>query len=139
MTAVIDRILDPYLPEEQVQEYIFEDVDLGGESWNYRLFWNDRAERWQLDVWTSELGDDGKPTKAVYGTRAVPAYPLNFNHTGRIPPDGAMVLIDTADPSSRDQCTYDGLGHRWQLAWVIDDGVEEPDESIYVITVPTPP
>lgn len=136
MAYVVDRILDPYLPEEQVQEYIFEDVDLGGESWNYRLFWNDRAERWQLDVWTSELGDDGKPAKAVYGTRVVPNWPLNANHTGRIPTGGAMVLLDTGDPAAREQCTYDGLGHRWQLAWLVDDGVEEPDESIYEITVP---
>lgn len=135
MAYVVDRILDPYLPGEQVQEYIFEDVDLGGESWNYRVFWNDRAERWQLDIYTSEVGDDGKPSKAVYGTRVVPNWPLNANHTGRIPAGGVMVLLDTGDPKARDQCTYEGLGHRWQLAWLIDDGTDEPDESIYVITV----
>lgn len=136
MAFVPEIWLDPIQPDEQVQEYVYEDIDLGGESWNYRIFWNDRAERWQLDVYTSELGDDGKPVKAVYNTRMVPNYPLNANHTGRIPTGGVMVLLDTGDPVAREQCTYEGLGHRWEFCWLVDDGTDEPTESIYEITVP---
>ena len=116
MTLSIDKILDPFEPEVQVPEYIFEDVDLGGESWNYRLFWNDRAERWQIDVYNS----DG--TKRVNGTRLVPNYFLNWRHTGRIPENGGLMLLDNGDPDGGDPCTYDELGFRWTLAWIVDDG-----------------
>jgi len=136
MTYRVDILLDPIEPDDRTQEYLFEDVDLGGESWNYRLFWNDRSERWQIDVYTSELGDDGRPVKAVYGTKLVPAYPINFNHTGNIPTGGLLVLLDTSDPDAREQCTYDGLGYRWLLAWLVDDGTTVPSTRPWVITVP---
>lgn len=130
MTQIIDRYLDPIEPEEQVPEYVYEDLDLGGVSWNYRLLWNDRAERWQLDVYTS----DGE--KRINGTRLVPNYALNYAHTGRRPEGGYMVLLDTGDPEAREQCTYDGLGHRWKLCWLVDDGTDVPPVRPWTITVP---
>ena len=130
MTYIIDKVLDPIEPVEQVPEYIFEDVDLAGVSWNYRLHWNDRAERWSLDVYDS----DG--TKEINGKRLVPNYPLNWAHTGRRPEGGYMMLHDTGDPEARDQCTYEGLGHRWQLVWIIEDGLNPDPARPWTITVP---
>jgi hypothetical protein len=130
MTLVIDTILDPLEPLEQVPEYIFEDIDLGGVSWNYRLRWNDRAERWTIDVYSS----DGE--KAIYGKRLVPNYPLFWANTGRRPEGGYLMLYDTGDASAAEQCTYDGLGHRWQLVWLVDDGTDAPADRPWTITVP---
>ncbi len=111
-------------------------MDLGGESWNYRIFWNDRSERWQLDIWTSDEDSAGNPLKSVYGTKMVPNYPLNATHTGRIPEDGFMMLLDTGDPEAREQCTYDGLGFRWRFSWVAWDGLDDPEDRNWSITVP---
>lgn len=130
MTLEIDKYLDPVDPDDHVPEYVYEDLDLGGVSWNYRIFWNDRAERWNLDVWTS----DG--TKAIYGKRLVPNYPLNWAHTGRRPEGGYMMLLDTGDPDGTDQCTYEGLGNRWRLCWLVDDGVDTTAARPWTITVP---
>lgn len=130
MAFIIDKILDPFEPEEQVPEYIFEDIDLGGVSWNYRLVWNDRAERWTMDIYDS----DG--TKRVNGKRMVPNYPLFWAQTGRRPEGGYLMLLDTGDPTGREQCTYDGLGHRWQLVWLVDDGTDVAPDRPWSITVP---
>jgi hypothetical protein len=128
MTLQIDRYLDPLEPVDLAREYIYNDVDLAGVAWNYRLHWNDRAERWQLDVWTT----DG--TKAIYGKRLVPNYPLLWAHTGRRPEGGDLVLIDTGDSTGAEQCTFDGLGWRWKLAWIVDDGVAAVSTRPWVIT-----
>ena len=133
MTLELDKYLDPVEPLEQVREYVYEDIDLAGESWNYRLLWNDRAERWSIDVYDSEEGD---AQRRVNGTRLVPNYPINWTHTGRIPTGGFIVLLDTADDTAKDPCTYDGLGHRWKLCWVSDDGVAADDDRPWTITVP---
>ncbi len=130
MTLQINRYLDPVDPDDQVPEYVYEDVDLGGVSWNYRLRWNDRAERWVLDVYNS----DG--TKAIYGKRLVPNYPFNWAHTGRKPEGGVMMLLDTGDPDATDACTYEGLGNRWKLCWLVDDGEDATAARPWTITVP---
>jgi hypothetical protein len=130
MTLQIDRYLDPVEPEETVPDYVFEDIDLEGVSWNYRLYWNDRAERWHIDVWTS---DD---SKAIYGKRLVPNYPLFWANTGRRPEGGYLILLDTGDPDATDQCTYEGLGHQWKLCWLVDDGVDTSTPENWTITVP---
>ena len=130
MTLQIDKILDPAAPEENSPEMLFEDVDLAGVSWNYRLRWNDRAERWILDVYTS----DG--TKRINGKRLVPNYLLNQFHTGRRPEGGYMLLLDTGDPDGNEACTFDGLGNRWKLCWLVDDGVDTTPDRPWSITVP---
>lgn len=130
MTLIIDKILDPFEPVEAVREWVFEDLDLGGVSWNYRLHWNDRAERWGIDVYD----DDG--TKAIYGKRLVPNYPLFWANTGRRPEGGYLMLLDTGDPEAREQCTYEGLGYRWQLVWLVDDGIDTTPARPWSITVP---
>jgi hypothetical protein len=130
MAYIIDTILDPLEPIEQVREYVFEDIDLGGVSWNYRLHWNDRAERWHIDVYTS----DG--TKAIHGKRLVPNFPLFFGNTGRRPEGGFLMLYDTGDVHAREQCTYEGLGHRWQLLWMVSDGEDDTPDRPWAITVP---
>lgn len=130
MTLIVDRYLDPIEPDEQVGEYVYEDIDLAGVSWNYRLFWNDRAERWQMDVWTTDL------SKEIRGKRLVPNYPLFWAHTGRRPVGGYLMLVDTSDQSAGDACTYDGLGWRWKLCWLTDDGVTVASTRPWTITVP---
>ncbi len=130
MALIIDKVLDPVDPDENVPEYLFEDIDLGGESWNYRLRWNDRAERWTIDVYSS----DG--TKAIYGKRLVPNYLLNWAHTGRRPEGGVMMLLDTGDPEADEACTFDGLGNRWKLVWLVDDGLTPAATRPWTITVP---
>lgn len=130
MTLIIDKILDPFEPVEAVREWIFEDVDLAGVSWNYRLIWNDRAERWDIDVYDS----DG--VKAIRGKRLVPNYPLFWANTGRRPEGGYLMLHDTGDPEAREQCTYEGLGYRWQLVWLVDDGLDAAVVRPWSITVP---
>lgn len=130
MTLIIDKVLDPIEPAQQVPEWIFEDVDLGGVSWNYRLYWNDRAERWNIDVYDSE------GVKAVRGKRLVPNYPLFWAQTGRRPEGGFLMLLDSGDPDARDQCTYDELGFRWQLIWLVDDGLDTDPVRPWTITVP---
>lgn len=130
MTLFIDKVLDPFEPVEAVPEWIFEDVDLGGVSWNYRIYWNDRAERYVIDVYDS----DG--IKAIRGKRLVPNYPLFWAHTGRRPEGGFLMLYDTGDPAAREQCTYEGLGYRWQLVWLVDDGEDTTPARPWSITVP---
>jgi hypothetical protein len=130
MALIIDKILDPVEPAEAVREWIFEDIDLGGVSWNYRLYWNERAERWNIDVYSS---DD---TKAIRGKRLVPNYPLFWANTGRRPEGGYLMLQDTGDPEAREQCTYDELGFRWQLVWLVDDGLDAAEDRPWTITVP---
>ncbi len=130
MTLIIDKVLDPFEPVEAVREWIFEDLDLGGVSWTYRLHWNDRAERWSIDVYT----DDGE--KAIYGKRLVPNYPLFWANTGRRPEGGYLMLHDTGDPEAREQCTYEGLGYRWQLVWLVDDGLDADPVRPWTITAP---
>lgn len=125
-----EKVLDPYLPEEQVPEYEYNEVDLAGVAWNYRLFWNNRSERWQIDLWTS----DGE--KAVYGEKLVPNYPIAWAHTGRNPVGGRVMLWDTGDPDAREQCTYEGLGHRWLLVWAVDDGTDVDTPRPWSITLP---
>jgi hypothetical protein len=129
MALVLEKYLDPVEPDEQVREYIYEDVDLGGVSWNYRLLWNDRSERWQIYVWSS----DG--TKEINGVKVVPNYLLMQFQTGRRPENGYIMLLDTSDVEARDQCTYEGLGHRWKLCWVTWTEEEEEDRP-WSITVP---
>jgi len=130
MTLEIDKYLDPIEPADVVPLYEYEDVDLSGASWNYRLHWNERAERWHIDIWNS----DG--SKAIYGKRLVPNYPLFWANTGRRPEGGVLMLIDTGDPTGGEQCTYDEIGHRWKLAWVVDDGTESASTDPWTITVP---
>lgn len=129
MSWNLDKYLDPVDPAEAVRSYIYEDIDLGGVSWNYRLLWNDRAERWTIDIWTS---DD---EKAIYGKRLVPNYALFWANTGRRPEGGFIYLLDTGDPDGAEQCTYEGLGNRWKLCWFVDGGADPSTES-YTITVP---
>jgi hypothetical protein len=129
MALVLEKYLDPVEPDEQVREYIYEDVDLGGVSWNYRLLWNDRSERWQIYVWSS----DGE--KEINGVKVVPNYLLMQFQTGRRPENGYIMLLDTSDVEARDQCTYDGLGHRWKLCWVTWTEEAEEDRP-WSITVP---
>jgi hypothetical protein len=139
MAYALESYLDPVEPEEQVPEYILEDVDLGGESWNYRLFWNDRSDRWQIDFWptlTEELAEGVTDKGGVTGKRLVPNYPIGWAHTGRIPPNGFIMLLDTGDSSAAEQCTYEGLGHRWKLCWIADDGVPVVTTNPWTITVP---
>ena len=136
MTYQIDSYLDPVEPVEQVPEYVYEDVDLGGVSWNYRLFWNDRAEYWQLDLWTSDVDEDGDPVSAIYGVRVVQMYPLCWANTGRRPLGGYLILVDEGDATGREPCTYDGLGWRWKLCWAVDDGLDEATVRPWTITVP---
>lgn len=133
MAFELEKYLDPVEPVEQVREYVYEDIDLGGESWNYRLLWNVRAEAWSIDVYDSEEGD---AQRRVNGTRLVPNQPINFNHTGRIPVNGFIMLLDTGDPKAKDRCTYDGLGHRWKLCWIADDGEDIEEDRPWSITVP---
>jgi hypothetical protein len=130
MTLQIDKYLDPVEPIEAVPSYLYEDVDLGGVSWNYRLYWNDRAERWHIDVYTS----DG--TKAIYGKRLVPNYPLFWANTGRNPEGGYLMLLDTGDPNATEQCTYEGLGNQWKFCWLVDDGIAVAEDRPWSITVP---
>ncbi len=130
MTLIIDKVLEPFEPVEAIREWIFEDLDLGGVSWTYRLLWNDRAERYTIDVYNS----DG--TKAIYGKRLVPNYPLFWASTGRKPEGGYLMLYDTGDPQAREQCTYEGLGYRWQLVWLVDDGIDTSAPTPWSITVP---
>lgn len=129
MAFVIEKQLDPVEPAEQVPEYEYTDIDLGGESWNYRLFWNDRAERWQIDL----ENDDGR---AIRGERLVPNYPIGWAHTGRRPSNGYLMLYDTADDDGRTQCTYEGLGNRWQLVWLEDDGTDAANVRPWSISLP---
>jgi hypothetical protein len=139
MALSLEKYLDPVEPEEAVPEYIYEDVDLGGESWNYRLFWNDRSERYQIDIWPTPeeaLAEDETDKGGVTGKKLVPNYPIAWANTGRKPPNGSIMLLDTGDPQAREQCTYEGLGHRWKLCWIADDGVAATEDSIYTITVP---
>jgi hypothetical protein len=133
MALELEKYLDPVEPVEQVQEYVYEDIDLGGESWNYRILWNDRAERWSIDVYDSEEDDD---QRRVNGTRLVPNWPINFNHTGRIPTNGFIMLLDAGDPAAAEPCTYEGFGHRWKLCWIADDGVDVEEDRPWSITVP---
>lgn len=130
MTYIIDKYLDPVDPEENVPSYIYEDVDLNEVSWNYRLYWNDRAERWAIDVYTSD-GD-----KAIYGKRMVVNYPLFWANTGRRPEGGYFMLYDTSDPTGSEQCTFEGLGNRWKLCWIVDDGLDAATPPPWTITVP---
>jgi hypothetical protein len=130
MALTLEKYLDPVEPVEQVPEYTYEDIDLGGVSWNYRLLWNDRSERWQIYVWSS----DG--TKEINGVKVVPNYPLMWAQTGRRPENGYIYLLDTGDDDGRDQCTYEGLGHRWKLCWLDDDGVAAAEDRPWSITVP---
>ncbi len=129
MTLVLDKFLDPVDPRDQVPSYVYEDVDLGGVSWNYRLFWNDRSERWQIDIWTSDLA------REIYGLKLVPNYAIAWANIGRNPEGGFIMLLDTGDPDAAEQCTYDGLGNRWKLCWItIDEDAEE--DRPWSITVP---
>lgn len=130
MGYLIDQYLDPVDPVEAVREYIYEDIDLGGDSWNYRIYWNDRAERWVMDVYSS----DGN--KAVYGKRMVPNYPLFWANTGRRPEGGFIMLYDTGDPKGSEPCSYEGLGNRWKICWLVDDGSEVSSDRPWVITIP---
>lgn len=83
-----------------------------------------------MDVYTS----DG--TKAIYGKRMVPNYPLFWGNTGRNPEGGYLMLYDTEDPDGTDQCTYDGLGNRWKICWLVDDGTDAATVRPWTITVP---
>ena len=130
MAATVDKFLDPLEPEEMVPIYEYEDIDLSGVSWNYRLTWNDRAERWTIDVWSS----DGK--KAIYGKRLIPNYPLFWANEGRRPEGGYILLWDTGDPEADEQCTYEGLGNRWILCWMVDDGSTTTSDRPWAITLP---
>jgi len=128
MAFIVERELEPIEPAEAVREYTYEDVDLGDESWNYRIWWNDRAERWNIDLWTS----DGE--KAIIGKRLVPNYPIGWANTGRKPSGGHLFLLDIGDETGDDACTYEGLGHRWRLSWVT--GSPDPSTRPWTITVP---
>lgn len=130
MAWIIDKYLDPVEPEETVRSYVYEDIDLGGASWNYKVWWNERAERWSIDIWSS----DG--TKAIYGKRLVPNWPIFGYNTGRNPENGIIVLYDTGDPAATDQCGYEELGHRWKLCWFVDDGTDAAETVPWSISTP---
>ncbi|MGD8501317.1 MAG: hypothetical protein PVJ86_11760 [Phycisphaerales bacterium] len=130
MTYVLDEILSPDEPEEQANEWVLEDVDLEGVAWDLRIYWNDRAERWQLDM--EEVDGD----RVQRGIRMVPDFPLGYYNTGRQPLNVILVLLDFGDDEARDACTYEGLGYRWKLCVLTDDGTEETEDKGYTITVP---
>ena len=119
VTWVLQDIIGPDEPPEPTPEWELQDVELDGEAWNLRLFWNDRAERWQMDM----VSADG--TRAIYGTRMVPNWPLGWFNTGRAPRDVTLILMDFADDEARDACTYDGMGWRWKLCTLVDDGTPD--------------
>lgn len=132
MALVMDEIIGPDAPTEAVSEWILEDVDLGGVAWNLRLCWNDRAERWQLDM--EQVDGD----RAQYGIRMVPNWPLGASNIGRQPEGVLLVLFDFGDDDARDQCTYEGLGHRWKLVTFVDDGVPVETERNWRVTATSP-
>jgi len=137
MALSLEKYLDPVEPDEQVPEYIYEDVDLGGESWNYRLYWEDRSARWYIYIWPTadeDLAEGETDRGGVSGKKLVPNFPIAWAHTGRRPPNGVIMLLDTGDPAAVAPCTFDGLGNRWKLCWLADDGVPASTDRPWVIT-----
>lgn len=129
MGLVLDEIIGPDEPGEAVPEWELEDVELNGESWNLRLFWNDRSERWTIDM---EKGDE---TRIQRGIKMVPNFPLGWHNTGREPEGVVLMLVDFGG-EGREACTYEGLGHRWKLCSFTDDGEADTTSSPYTFTVP---
>ncbi len=130
MGFVLDEVIGPDEPEEQAVEWIVEDVDLAGVAWDLRLYWNDRVERWQIDM----VEVDG--TRAQYGIRMVPDFPLGWFNVGREPEGVILVLLDFGDDEAREQCTFEGLGYRWKLCTLVDDGEPVDDSRPWTITAP---
>ena len=130
MGLVLQDIIGPDAPASQSSEWVIDDVDLGGVAWNLRLFWNDRAERWQIDM------EEVDGTRRILGLRMVPNWPLGWFYTGRCPTGVVLVLMDFGDDEARDQCTYDGMGHRWKLCTLVDDGEPVVAEHNWTASVP---
>jgi hypothetical protein len=123
-------VLQPDEPVEAHPVWEYDDVELGGVAYHLRMRWNERQERWQLDI---EAADS---SRAVRGFKMVPNYPLGWRHTGRIPEGGFLMLVDMGDDEARAQCGYEDLGWRFKLLWIDDADVPAADtDRSWTITV----
>ena len=112
-------VLPPDLPAEPNPAFEFE-VPIGddGQVWYYRLYWNERQGAWHLDL--TKAGE----TIGLYGKKLTANWTV-YRHTGRLPSGGVLALLDM-DGDGKERPTYEGLGHRWKLAFLTDDDLTLP-------------
>lgn len=84
-------------------------VELEGVLCSYRLTWRPRTESWYLDLY------DAAGTLLLAGSRLSSGWPVTARHRlpGTLP--GLFLIIDTQGDAPP---TLDGLGGRWQFAYV---------------------
>jgi len=95
-----------------------------------------RVTATQLDPLTFKPQKEVDGTRRILGLRMVPNWPLGWFYTGRCPTGVVLVLMDFGDDEARDQCTYDGMGHRWKLCTLVDDGEPVVAEHNWTASVP---
>ena len=101
------------IPTQQGIPFWVQRTTLDGRDYNLRFAWNQREERWYLDL------ADGDGTAILSGLKLVTNWPLllAYHADPRVPPGELIVLTsqaDTSPPGLRDM----GAGLRCELTYV---------------------
>jgi len=100
------------LPTQQGVPFYTQRLTLDGRDFNFRFAWNQRLERWYLDI------RDGADVPLLVGLKLVTNWPLlqAYHHDERLPPGELVVftsLPDTSPPGYMDL----GIGLRCELVY----------------------
>lgn len=89
------------------------DITIDNKNLKLRNRWNDREERWRLDIFEQ----DGTPI--VLGLKIVPYVNLTDRFADeRLPTNGHLVVTDTEPPSSLRPLAFDDLDDRLKLIFL---------------------
>lgn len=92
-----------------------EQITLDNEVFRFDFTFNERAEQWNMSIFTV----DGTPL--IYGIKLVLGYPLLDQWVGRGLPPGELVILDTT--GNEVGVTRDNLGTILQLGYIPEDEV----------------
>ena len=99
-------------------------VELDGESFRLRFYWNSREEKWYMDI--LNIDDEAILTNVAM----VIEYLLltQYKHIADLP-KGNFILLDLESNPSTGGVTFDNLGRRYQLVFFSNKEIEAGEVS----------
>lgn len=118
MSADVTQFVAAYrIPTQQGIPFWVQRTTLDGRDYNLRFAWNQREERWYLDI---NAGDD---TPLLVGVKLVTNWPLLLGrHADPRLPDGELMVRTTLRDDSPPGLNDMGFGLRCELLYISPNG-----------------
>lgn len=92
--------------------YITQSVNLSGTAFTFRFLWNERDNRWYMDVKTNA----GEKTSI----RIIPNDRL-LGENSPVTAAGDFMLLSTEINADPEKMEYADFGNKWKLCWVTEE------------------